>query len=173
MAHDGFGFAVHALVLLARTPGTATSSFLAGSVNIHATCLRRVLAPLVRAGLVDACEGRDGGYRLARPAAEMSLAEIYEAVISEPLFRPSPAAVNPRCPISVAMGPALAEIAADAEARLHEALARRSLADVVDQIEVVNLAPTTSPLPRSWSDSTELRAPILGRLQHDTEGATQ
>jgi DNA-binding IscR family transcriptional regulator len=131
------------------------------------------MAPLARAGLVHASQGRDGGYRLARPAAEMSLADIYEAVIGEPLFRPNPAAVNPRCPISVAMGPALAEIAADAEARLHDVLARRSLADVVDQIEVVNQTPTTSLRSHSWSDSTESSAPILGHLQHDTEGATQ
>jgi Rrf2 family protein len=120
MTQDGFAYAVHALVILAKSPGSATSSFLAGSVNIHATCLRKVMAPLARAGLVHACQGREGGYRLARPAAEMSLAEIYEAVVSEPLLRPNPAAVNPRCPISVAMGPALAAIAADAEARFRK-----------------------------------------------------
>ena len=153
MAQVGFAFAVHALVLLARSPASATSAFLAGSVNVHATCLRKVMAPLARAGLVHACEGRDGGYRLARPAAEISLAEIYEAVESQPLLRPNPAAVNPRCPISVAMGPALAAIAADAEARFQEALARRTLADVADQLEADNSAPFPSPPPLTWSDT--------------------
>jgi Rrf2 family protein len=128
--------AVHALVLLARPPGSATSAYLAGSVNAHATCLRRVLATLARAGLVEAQEGRDGGYRLARPASDISLADVYEAVAREPLLRPNPAAANPRCPISVAMGPAFAEIAADAEARFQEALSRRSLADLANQIDV-------------------------------------
>ena len=154
MTHDGFAYAVHALVLLAKSPGSVTSAFLAGSVNIHPTCLRKVMAPLARSGLVRACQGREGGYRLARPAAEISLAEIYEAVVSEPLLRPNPAAVNPRCPISVAMGPALAAIAADAEARFQEALARRSLADVANQIEVVT-PPPASPPAHSWSDMLE------------------
>lgn len=90
---------------------------------------------LARAGLVSACEGRYGGYRLARPAGEITLADVYDAVTGEPLLQPNPAAANPRCPISVAIGPALAEIAADAEARFQEALARRTLADVADTIE--------------------------------------
>ncbi|MBW3631549.1 MAG: Rrf2 family transcriptional regulator [Chloroflexi bacterium] len=149
MAQVGFAFAVHALVLLARSPASATSAFLAGSVNIHATGLRKVMAPLARAGLVHACQGRDGGYRLARPAAEISLAEIYHAVASEPLLRPNPAAANPRCPISVAMGPALAAIAADAEVRFQEALAQRSLADVADQIEAANPALFPSQPPNA------------------------
>ena len=153
MARSGFAMAVHALVLLARSPEFATSAFLAGSVNTHATCLRRVMATLARAGLVHACEGRDGGYRLARPAGEISLAEIYDAVAGEPLLRPNPAAANPRCPISVAMGPALAEIAADAEAQFQEALARRSLADVADRLEVAIPRPPLSPSPHSWSDT--------------------
>ncbi len=135
MARDRFALAVHALVLLARMPSPATSAVLAGSVNAHATCVRKVLAPLARAGLVEAFEGRDGGYRLTRSAAEISLDEIYLAVAREPLLPPNPAAANPRCPISVAMGPALAEIAKEAEARFQEALARRTLADVANGLE--------------------------------------
>jgi Rrf2 family transcriptional repressor of oqxAB len=108
---------------------------LAGSVNAHATCVRKVLAPLARAGIVEAFEGREGGYRLTRPATEIGLDEIYLAVAREPLLPPNPAAANPRCPISVAMGPALAEIAKEAEARFQEALARRTLADVANGLE--------------------------------------
>jgi Rrf2 family protein len=136
MARGRFAVAVHALVLLARSPGTVTSAFLAGSVNTDPTCLRKVLAALARAGLVQAHEGRDGGYRLARSAAEITLADVYQVVSGEPLLWPNPAAANPRCPISVAMGPALAEIAADAEAQFQEALARRTLADVADRVDL-------------------------------------
>ena len=152
MARGWFAVAVHALVLLARSPESATSGFLAGSVNTHATCLRRVLVTLARAGLVEAHEGRDGGYRLARPAAEITLADVYHATVGEPLLRPNPAAANPRCPISVAMSAAFAEIAADAEARFQEALAQRSLADVANQVE----APVPGHLPGLagvWSEA--------------------
>jgi Rrf2 family protein len=136
MAQGGFAVAVHTLVLLARSPDPATSEALARSVNIHASCLRRVLSMLAQSRLVVAYEGRDGGYRLARSATEITLADVYHAVDGEPLLRLNPAAANPRCPVSVAMRPALAAIAADAEARFREALAGRTLADVAALLEV-------------------------------------
>ena len=137
MARGRFALAVHALVLLARSPAPATSAVLAGSVNAHATCVRKTLAALARAGLVEAFEGRDGGYRLTRCAADISLAEVYLALPREPLLAPNPAAANPRCPISVAMGPALAASAGDAEARFQAALAERTLADVADGLDAL------------------------------------
>jgi DNA-binding IscR family transcriptional regulator len=75
---------------------------------------------------------------LTRSATEIGLDEIYLAVSREPLLPLNPAAANPRCPISVAMGPALAEIAAEAEARFQEALARRTLADVANGLDTAN-----------------------------------
>jgi Rrf2 family transcriptional repressor of oqxAB len=135
MARGQFAMAVHTLVLLARSPASATSTVLAGSVNTHATCVRRMLGALAEAGLVEATEGRDGGYRLARPASSITLADIYAAVVGEPLLRPRAAAAESGCPIAAAMGPLFAEIAAEAEARVNEALARRTLADVTLQID--------------------------------------
>ena len=137
MARGQFAMAIHTLVLLARSPDTATSTSLAGSVNTHATCVRRMLSALAEAGLVDATEGREGGYRLARPSSEITLADVYAAVTGEPLLRPRAAAAESGCPIAAAMGPLFAEIAAEAEARVHEALARRTLADVARQIDTV------------------------------------
>src|SRR4051812_19640219 len=75
-----FAMAVHALALLARSPGGYPSAYLAGSVNPHAVFLRKVVAHLVRAGLVVAREGREGGYRLARPAERITLADVYRVM---------------------------------------------------------------------------------------------
>ena len=136
MARDRFALAVHAMVLLANEPERATSGALAGSANTHATCLRRVLAPLTRAGLVSSSEGRAGGYRLTRPASEITLAEIYNAVSREPLFQPEISAHRKGCPISRALGPMVAEIAGDAEARFTEAMSRCTVADVANQIDL-------------------------------------
>jgi Rrf2 family transcriptional repressor of oqxAB len=137
MARGQFALAVHTLVLLARAPDAATSLSLAGSVHTHATCLRRMLSTLAQAGLVTAAEGRDGGYRLALPASEITLADIYAALAGEPLLRARTPQADTGCPISAAMGPLVTEIAAEAEARFQEALARRTLADVTYQIDTL------------------------------------
>jgi Rrf2 family protein len=39
-----------------------------------------VMRDLVRAGLVDGTVGRAGGYRIAKPSAEISLLDVVEAV---------------------------------------------------------------------------------------------
>jgi Rrf2 family protein len=137
MARGQFALAVHTLVLLARSPEAATSLSLAGRVNTHATCLRRMLGTLAQAGLVTASEGRDGGYRLAKSASDITLADIYAALAAEPLLRSSSARINTSCPIGAAMSPLFAEIAAEAEARFQEALARRTLADVTHQVDTL------------------------------------
>lgn len=134
MARRQFALALHTLILLARSPGSATSQALAGSVNTHSSGVRRMLATLGQAGIVDASEGRDGGYRLAQPPDRITLKDIYCAVSNEPLI-PSHRPVSPHCPISSALGPALSAIVADAEARFQDALERRTLADVADSVD--------------------------------------
>ncbi len=53
---------------------------MAQGLHSHAVFVRRVLTQLVRANIVQAREGRDGGYRLVRPAEHITLAEVYQAV---------------------------------------------------------------------------------------------
>jgi Rrf2 family transcriptional repressor of oqxAB len=57
-----------------------SSAALADQVRAHAVSLRRIMAPLVRAGIVEAREGRDGGYRLVRPLDAISLGDVYRAL---------------------------------------------------------------------------------------------
>ncbi|MBP1990094.1 RrF2 family transcriptional regulator [Paenibacillus eucommiae] len=79
-----FSIAVHALVWLAKSGDSLlSSSNIACQVNSHATFLRRVLALLANAGIVEAREGRDGGYTLRLKAEEITLADVYVAVKSD------------------------------------------------------------------------------------------
>lgn len=122
--------AVHALAVLAQSDEGYPSAFLASSVNTHAVFLRRILRELVGAGLVAAREGRTGGYRLARPAGRITLADVYRAVEAGGPLAPSPAEPNERCPIGAGMRPAFAEAARAAEDGLVGALASRTLAEL-------------------------------------------
>lgn len=75
-----FRVAVQALVILAGKDEACSSAILAEGLDAHAVFLRRVLAQLARANLVAAREGRDGGYRLARPADQITLADVFCAI---------------------------------------------------------------------------------------------
>jgi Rrf2 family iron-sulfur cluster assembly transcriptional regulator len=74
-------YAVRAMLALARPDARQlTGAALAEATAIPSGFVPQVMGDLVRAGLVANRRGRTGGYRLARPPAEVSLLDIVEAV---------------------------------------------------------------------------------------------
>jgi Rrf2 family transcriptional repressor of oqxAB len=82
-----FGLALQALVILSKDSiQTCPSAELAVHLQSEATLLRRILATLVKGGILDTREGRDGGYRLRRNPHEITLAEVYTVLqVGDPL----------------------------------------------------------------------------------------
>ena len=77
---SSFNLAVHALVCLSHSGRSLSSEALAENICTNPTRVRRVLAGLKRAGLVETREGSDGGYRLCADPASLSLRQVAEAV---------------------------------------------------------------------------------------------
>ncbi|SRR5258708_382805 len=125
-----FPVAVQALVVLAESDGACSSSIMANNLKAHAVFVRRVLAYLVRANLVQAREGRDGGYRLARPAEQITLAEVYQAV----RVIDSPEDPQDASDVNLQVQAVLEEIGAEAEQHLIELLSHASLASVLERV---------------------------------------
>ena len=74
-------YAVRAMLSLTRPEAhQLTAAALASQTGIPAGYVPQVMGDLVRAGLVANRRGRSGGYRLARPASDVSLLEVVEAV---------------------------------------------------------------------------------------------
>lgn len=75
-------YAVRACAELAASPhgDPVSSDVLAGGQDIPVSFLERILGDLRRAGIVASVRGRSGGYRLARPADLVTLAEVIRAV---------------------------------------------------------------------------------------------
>ena len=75
-------YAVRALLELAAADGTVAvrAEALATAQGMPVKFLENILVDLRRAGLVTSRRGSEGGYRLARPAEEITLASIIRAV---------------------------------------------------------------------------------------------
>ena len=73
---------LHCATTLAQLePGeTASAAQLAAYYDLPAPYLAKQLQALVRAGVLTASTGPRGGFRLSRPAAEVTLLEVVEAV---------------------------------------------------------------------------------------------
>ncbi|GGV54617.1 Rrf2 family transcriptional regulator [Streptomyces spectabilis] len=73
---------LHCATSLAQLePGaTASAGQLAGYFDVPQAYLAKQLQPLVKAGVLAATTGPRGGFRLARPAADITFLDIVEAV---------------------------------------------------------------------------------------------
>ncbi|MGB8955957.1 MAG: Rrf2 family transcriptional regulator [Tumebacillaceae bacterium] len=71
-------YGVRALVLLAERQGGGPLSRtrIAEIEDISESFLEQILAQLRRAGLIESVRGANGGFRLARPAAEITMDEV-------------------------------------------------------------------------------------------------
>ena len=67
-------------VLAARPEEVLSASELADEAGLEVPTVAKLLKPLAQAGLVAGFRGSNGGYRLARAAAGISLVEIVEAM---------------------------------------------------------------------------------------------
>ncbi len=106
-----------------------TSAALAHSLGANPSLVRKMLVPLARAGLVESSLGNVGGSRLSRPAAAISLREVYEAVVGDkPLWSPRED-VPSVCMVSSNMERYFAAISATAEQAALADLGKSTLAD--------------------------------------------
>lgn len=120
-------FALHAALEFARSGGErVTTQEIAERYGISINHLAKVMGQLVRAGVARGVRGVGGGYRLARPAEEITLRELVDAIEG-----PRPAGCSVRddgknCRVPCSLRGVLDEIEDYAAARL-EAV---TLADV-------------------------------------------
>src|ERR1700682_3225833 len=75
-------YALHAVAYMAgqKKEGPTASHIIAQKRGIPERFLLKVLKPLVSAQVLFSVKGPNGGYRLARPASEITILEILEAV---------------------------------------------------------------------------------------------
>ena len=87
---DGVEWGVHACVVLAVLPsdGALSAARLAEYHGVPSAYLAKHLQALARAGVLETVKGSRGGYRLARPATEITVLDIVEGIDGdEPAFR--------------------------------------------------------------------------------------
>ena len=137
---DGVEWGLHCGVLLGFLPPDASlpTARLAEYHGVPAAYLAKHLQAMSRAGLLGSVQGPHGGYRLARPPAEISVLDVVEAIDGrESAFqcseirRRGPAARPAReyrvpCAIHAVMN--------DADSAWRESLGRVSVADLMDRV---------------------------------------
>jgi Rrf2 family protein len=122
-------YGTRALLALADRGQPASAEALAEDQGLPARFLGAILIELRRAGIVSSQRGAEGGYRLARPARDITIAEIMRA-LDGPLAEVR--GLRPEATHYEGAAAHLQEVWVAVRASLRNVLERVSLEDVVD-----------------------------------------
>ena len=126
--------ALHLLAHMAAKPDEpVVSEALAAWADTNPVVIRRTFAGLREAGILASTKGAGGGWRLAKPADKITLAQI-QAALGETLVAFDPAEESPGCLVEQAVNETLAGVRREVEALLAERLSHITLADLAADV---------------------------------------
>lgn len=135
LANVQFSVATHIMTVLAdRSDARVSTDLLAESVNTTPTFVRKSVSKLAKAGLLKAIRGKHGYCTLAKPASEITLADIYRASLPPPVYSVHHYPVANHCRVSVHIQQIMSDILPRAQASFLRALSHTTLADVVQEV---------------------------------------
>lgn len=130
MNNGRFSISIHILTLLdLLSEELLTSEVIAGSININPVLVRKEISNLKKHGLVESKEGKAGGYALAKPARQILLSDVYQAVRQAPILGATRNSPNPACVVGKQINKHLGTLFTEAEDALVKKLGKSTLAD--------------------------------------------
>ena len=131
-----FPIALHILTLLSKTGDELMSSdYIAGSININPALARKEIGNLRNLGLISSKEGKSGGYVLAKPATQITMADVYEAVKNQPVLGVAKNTPNPDCPVGKQINQKLDELYKNLDKTLLEKLGSITIENFANQFD--------------------------------------
>lgn len=143
--------ALHILGHMGAAPDRPLQSeVLAGFHTTHPVVVRRTLGQLREAGLVLSAKGHAGGWRLAKPAAAITVADVYRALGEQLDPAPGTGPDNPPgCAIERALHGHWNRAVTEAETLLLDRLSKISIADLSGSLAQGAPRPHEQSSPRS------------------------
>jgi Rrf2 family protein len=122
--------ALHTLSHMAAEPKQMrTSVDIADHAGTNPVVVRRVLGHLRKAGLLHSEKGHAGGWSLAKPARDITLADVYLA-LEERLIPVDDSQTDHSCSVEHAMHRRVNDVMKDVEQTLIKRLSETSIADL-------------------------------------------
>ncbi len=136
---QSFAVAMHTMSVIAFSePDPVSAAFVASQINVHPVVIRRAMGKLVNGGIATSLPGSQGGYKLAKPAEQVSLWDVYSSIHKHNNFAANNAMPTANCEEGRQIASVLTDIYADADRALESELRKTTLADVLKQAAKVS-----------------------------------
>ncbi len=137
--------ALHVLLHMAERPDEPmTSERMARWADGNPVVIRRSFAGLREAGILSSSRGHGGGWTLARPLDQITLADVQQA-LDEPIVALAEPSDNPQCLVERAVNSELNDVFREAERLVLERMRRVTLADLRARFDGWNLSDFIHP----------------------------
>ncbi|MVZ10134.1 Rrf2 family transcriptional regulator [Enterobacteriaceae bacterium 8376wG6] len=113
----------------------STSATLAAALEANPSFIRKLMVPLTKDGIIVSTLGRNGSIHLGRPAEEITLRDIYLAVIDDKRIWASRPEVPAHCLVSATACWYFKSVVNEAEQASLAVLARHTVADSLAELE--------------------------------------
>lgn len=135
MNDQRFSVSVHIMTNLAYHKGEKmTSDQLASSIRTNPTVVRRLLAKLSEAGLLESFKGKSGGVILNKSPKEITLKDIYVATTDKKLLCTPEKEPSKSCLVSCSMKKIMLEVVDGLEEQSLTYLSKIRLSDLTSKI---------------------------------------
>jgi Rrf2 family transcriptional repressor of oqxAB len=124
---------------LAQSEGVErlSSAQLAQGVGSNPTFVRRLLSPLILAGLVRSTLGRDGGVALGRDPGAIPLGEIYKAVLGDKPFWSGRSDIPHQCLVTANVERFFENLTSDVDLSIVQRLNSQTLAEALTELRIL------------------------------------
>ena len=127
--------AVHIMTILSHhVNDEIVSEKLSDSIKAEPSFVRKVLAKLSKAGLVTSLRGRNGRIKIAKPASQISLLDIYKATEVPEVFAVHAYAEEKTCGVSCAHKKSMNMILKKAQLAFETSLKKTLLSEIEKQV---------------------------------------
>ncbi|HAU5715941.1 Rrf2 family transcriptional regulator [Serratia marcescens] len=114
---------------------STSATTLAAALEANPSFIRKLMVPLTKDGIIVSTLGRNGSIHLGRPAEEITLRDIYLAVIDDKRIWASRPEVPARCLVSANACWYFKSVVNEAEQASLAVLARHTVADSLAELE--------------------------------------
>ncbi len=133
-ANTNFALSIVSMTVLSKLEWNVSSDLIAKGIGTNPVIVRKIISKLVKAWLVKSYSWKNWGFRLNKPAQDINLLDILNALEEKKFFSGCDKQVQTSCPIMLGMRTIIPELFENIKQTVDKELKDTTLADISKKV---------------------------------------